>query len=111
EGQALARGELGETWAEAIRRVAQTVASLELAPGEITGVVTHGGVTRAYIGTLTGDTTGTMSRLTTPENTSVTHVAMPCDGRVLCDYAWATHLECTTDASPRCATTVGVRPQ
>lgn len=101
EGQDLPRGEHGETWAEATRRMAQTVASLELAPGEITGVVTHGGVIRAYIGTLSGDTTGTMSRLATPENTSVTHVAMTADGPVLCDYAVAPHLESTTEAAPR----------
>lgn len=101
EGEDLPRGEHGETWAEATRRMADTLASLELAPGDVTGVVTHGGVIRAFVGTLSGDNSATMSRLATPENTSVTHVAMTANGPVLCDYGVAPHLETTPQAVDR----------
>ena len=93
EGEDLARGRTGETWADATRRIAGTIQSLGAAAGEVTGVVFHGGVLRAYVGTIGGDAGSTRSRLATPENTSVTHVALTGSGPVLCDYAVAPHLE------------------
>ena len=98
EGEDLPRGENGETWAGATKRMAETLASLEFPPGDVTGVVTHGGVIRAYVGTISGDPSATMSRLATPENTSITHVAMTADGPVLCDYGVAPHLEAMPQA-------------
>lgn len=93
DGEDLPRGENGETWAQATARMVSTIGSLELPGGDVTGVVTHGGVIRAYVGTLSGDTASTMARLATPENTSVTHVAMTGTGPVLLDYSVAPHLE------------------
>lgn len=93
EGLDLARGESGETWAQATARIVAAIDSLDVTGGRVTGVVSHGGVIRAYIGTLGGDGTSTASRLAVPDNTSVTHVALTDDGPVLCDYAVAPHLE------------------
>lgn len=93
EGEDLPRGEHGETWQQATERMVATVGSLELARGEVTGIVTHGGVIRAYVGTLGGDPSSTGRRLATPENTSVTHIAVTRYGPVLCDYGVAPHLE------------------
>lgn len=93
DGEDLARGRTGETWREATERVSATIDSLDTPAGEVTGVVFHGGVLRAYVGTVGGDATSTRSRLATPENTSVTHVALTEAGPVLCDYAVAPHLD------------------
>lgn len=93
DGEDLPRGGSGETWAQATARMVATIESLHLPGGDVTGVVTHGGVIRAYVGTLSGDTASTMARLATPENTSVTHVAITRDGPVLLDYSVAPHLE------------------
>lgn len=93
DGEDLARGESGETWADATGRIVEAVTSIPAAGGQVTGVVTHGGVLRAFVGTLGGDETSTMSRLANPANTSVTHVALTDDGPILCDYAVAAHLE------------------
>ena len=93
DGEDLARGESGETWAAATSRMIATIDGLDVTPGAVTGVVTHGGVIRAYVGTLGGDVTSTTCRLATPANTSVTHVALTRSGPVLCDYAVAPHLE------------------
>lgn len=89
----LARGETGETWAQVTERITRAIEGLDARPGEVTGVVAHGGVIRAYIGTLGGDRSGRAPTLFTPDNTSVTHVALTDDGPVLCDYALAPHLE------------------
>ena len=107
DGEDLPRGESGETWAQATARMVSTIGSLELPGGDVTGVVTHGGVIRAYVGTLSGDTASTMARLATPENTSVTHVAITGQGPVLLDYSVAPHLE--RDAG-RAATTIDATP-
>lgn len=93
EGEDLPRGDHGETWAQATQRMVDTIAGLDMREGEVTGVVTHGGVIRAFVGTLSGDATSTESRLATPENTSVTHVAITANGPVLCDYSVAPHLD------------------
>lgn len=92
-GEDLPRGSTGETWAGATRRITAAIAGLETEAGEVTGVVFHGGVLRAYVGTIGGDAASTASRLATPANTSVTHVALTGGGPVLCDFAVAGHLE------------------
>lgn len=91
EGQDLARGVTGETWQAMTDRAVAAMASLEVPESQVTGVVTHGGFIRAYVGTLGGGASA--QGLHTPENTSVTHVALTDDGPVLCDYAVAPHLE------------------
>lgn len=93
EGEDLPRGEHGETWQQVTDRIVGAIGSLELAEGEVTGVVTHGGVIRAYVGTLGGTSTSSGRRFATPDNTSVTHVALTSRGPVLCDYGVAPHLE------------------
>lgn len=98
EGEDLPRGERGETWKQLTDRVVATVAALEAVPGEVTGVVSHGGAIRAYLGTLGGDHSAPRSGLHTPPNTSFTHVALTDRGPMLCDYAVAPHLE--SDTSP-----------
>ena len=91
DGEDLPRGGHGETWAAVTERAVATLSSLAAAPGRVTGVVTHGGLIRAYVGTLGG---GAASRsLATPDNTSVTHIALTDHGPVLCDYALAPHLD------------------
>lgn len=93
EGLDLARGVTGETWAQATERIVAAVDSLDAPGGEVTGVVSHGGVIRAYVGTLGGDPASATFRLAVPDNTSVTHIALTDSGPVLCDYAVAPHLE------------------
>lgn len=91
EGKDLARGHSGETWTAVTERAVETVAGLDAPASEVTGVVTHGGVIRAFVGTLGGGSSS--AGLHTPENTSVTHVALTDTGPVLCDYAVAPHLD------------------
>jgi 2,3-bisphosphoglycerate-dependent phosphoglycerate mutase len=93
EGEDLPRGERGETWKALTDRVVATIAELVAEPGEVTGVISHGGAIRAYLGTLGGDHSAPRSRLHTPENTSFSHVALTDHGPLLCDYAVAPHLE------------------
>lgn len=93
EGEDLPRGVSGETWRQATERMVATIGALEALPGKVTAVVSHGGVLRAYLGTIGGDTTSTLCRLANPSNSSVTHVALTDDGPVLCDYAVAPHLD------------------
>lgn len=91
DGEDLRRGETGETWDGFTRRIVATIESLAAGPGEVAGVVAHGGVIRAYLGAIWAiDNT---RRLHTPDNTSVTHIALTGDGPILCDYAVAPHLE------------------
>lgn len=93
EGEDLRRGVGGETWMDVSSRMVDTMSSLDVRPGQITGVVSHGGAIRAYLGTLAGDLSAPSSRLHNPDNTAVTHIALTEDGPLLCDYALAPHLE------------------
>lgn len=92
DGEDLPRGGHGETWQGVVSRVVDTLESLDLKSGEVTGAVVHGGVVRALVGTLGGDRSGAITGLYAPANTSVTHVAMTANGPLLCDYAVAPHL-------------------
>jgi len=91
DGEDLPRGETGETWDGFTRRIFATIESLVVGPGEVAGVVSHGGVIRAYLGALWAGVN--TRRLHTPDNTSVSHIALTGDGPILCDYAVAPHLE------------------
>jgi broad specificity phosphatase PhoE len=92
KGEDLPRGETGETWAGAGARFAATIDRLDLPPGEVTTVITHGGVMRSYLGTLAGDAAIGLRRLATPANASVSHLALTSRGPLLCDYAVTPHL-------------------
>ncbi|MGH8912015.1 MAG: histidine phosphatase family protein [Acidimicrobiia bacterium] len=91
EGQDLPRGISGETWQGVTDRAVATIGGLDFPGSQVSGVVTHGGLIRAYVGTLGGGTAA--ATLHTPDNTSVTHIALTDHGPVLCDYAVAPHLE------------------
>jgi broad specificity phosphatase PhoE len=95
DGEDLPRGETGETWQGVTDRVTSAIGNLRAPGGSLTGVVTHGGVIRAFVGSLGGGGPATVSSFHTPANTSVTHVALTSEGPILCDYAVAPHLERT----------------
>lgn len=93
QGVDLRRGFTGETWGELTARVTNTISTLEPAQGEPTVVVAHGGAIRSYISSLTETDDAYSESLYTPENTSVTHVALVPEGPIILDYAVAAHLE------------------
>ena len=93
DGVDLRRGESGESWGELTGRFRAALHGLTPATGEPTVVVAHGGAIRAYVSSLTDTTDSHAESLYTPQNTSVTHVAMTQDGPLLLDYAVAAHLE------------------
>ncbi len=93
EGVDLKRGETGESWGELTARFSSAISSLDLDPTEQTAVVAHGGAIRSYISSLTQTTDTYSESLATPENTSVTHVAITGRGPEILDYSVATHLE------------------
>lgn len=92
-GVDLRRGVTGESWGELTARVSNTIADLEPASGEPTVVVAHGGAIRSYISSLTDTDDAYSESLFTPQNTSVSHIAMLPEGPVILDFAVATHLE------------------
>lgn len=93
QGVDLRRGITGESWGELTARVSNTIASLEPATGEPTVVVAHGGAIRSYISSLTDTDDAYSESLFTPQNTSVSHIAMVPEGPVILDFAVAAHLE------------------
>lgn len=93
DGIDLKRGETGESWGELTARFSSTVGRLKLDSSEQTAVVAHGGAIRSYVSSLTRTADTYSESLATPENTSVTHVAMTESGPEILDYAVATHLE------------------
>jgi broad specificity phosphatase PhoE len=92
-GKDLPRGGTGETWAQLTDRFSGAIAGLSLADGEPTLVVAHGGAIRSYVSSLTKTDDTHSQSLYTPDNTSVTHIALTEDGPEILDYAVATHLE------------------
>lgn len=93
DGVDLRRGETGESWGELTARFSAAVSGLELDQTEQTAIVAHGGAIRSYISSLTVTRDTYSESLSTPENTSVTHVAMTEEGPVILDYSVAAHLE------------------
>jgi broad specificity phosphatase PhoE len=93
DGVDLKRGETGESWGELTGRFRATLHGLVPAQGEPTVVVAHGGAIRAYVSSLTRTADSHAESLFTPQNTSVTHVAMTSEGPLLLDYAVSAHLE------------------
>jgi broad specificity phosphatase PhoE len=93
DGIDLKRGETGESWGELTGRFRAAVHSLVPAAGEPTVVVAHGGAIRAYVSSLTETSDSHAESLYTPQNTSVTHVAMTAEGPLLLDYGVSAHLD------------------
>lgn len=92
-GVDLKRGETGESWGELTARFASAIAGLELDESEQTAIVAHGGAIRSYISSLTRTNDTYSESLATPDNTSVTHVAITERGPEILDYSVAAHLE------------------
>ena len=93
DGVDLKRGETGESWGELTTRFSSAIARLELDDSEQTAVVAHGGAIRSYISSLTRTEDTYSESLATPDNTSVTHVAITERGPEILDYSVAAHLE------------------
>lgn len=93
EGEDLQRGHSGESWGDLTNRFRGAVDGIVYATGEPTVVVAHGGAIRSYITSLTASTDTYSQSLYTPENTSVTHVAVTDRGPMILDYGLASHLE------------------
>ncbi|MGH8914691.1 MAG: histidine phosphatase family protein [Acidimicrobiia bacterium] len=93
DGVDLKRGGTGESWGELTGRFRESVHGLATAEDEPTVVVAHGGAIRAYISSLTVTTDSHSESLYTPDNTSLTHLAMTSQGPLILDYAVAAHLE------------------
>ena len=93
DGVDLKRGETGESWGELTARFSAAVSDLELDESEQTAVVAHGGAIRSYISSLTRTRDTYSESLATPQNTSITHVALTDRGPEILDYSVSTHLE------------------
>jgi broad specificity phosphatase PhoE len=93
KGIDLKRGATGESWAELTMRVRSALETIQLAKGEPTVVIAHGGAIRAYISSLTASNDTYAESLYTPPNTSISHVALTDRGPLILDYGVATHLE------------------
>lgn len=92
-GVDLKRGETGESWGELTARFSSAISGLELDDSEQTAIVAHGGAIRSYISSLTRTQDTYSESLATPDNTSVTHVAITERGPEILDYSVAAHLE------------------
>lgn len=93
DGVDLKRGETGESWGELTARFASAVGRLPLDEQEQTVVVAHGGAIRSYVSSLTKTKDTYSESLSTPDNTSITHIALTDRGPEILDYSVAGHLE------------------
>ncbi len=93
DGVDLKRGEIGESWGELTSRFATAVSRLATDDEEQTAVVAHGGAIRSFVSSLTMTKDTYAESLSTPENTSVTHIALTDRGPEILDYSVAPHLE------------------
>lgn len=93
DGVDLKRGETGESWGELTARFASAVGRLSTDDEEQTVVVAHGGAIRSYVSSLTKTRDTHSESLSTPDNTSITHVAFKDTGPEILDYSVAAHLE------------------
>lgn len=93
DGEDLARGGTGETFADLVSRVDGFLAGLEPAAGERTIVVSHGAAIRAVVAAVHGGRVETWRALGPPANTGVTHLGFTPAGPMLIDYSLAPHLE------------------
>ena len=69
------------------------MASILQSGAESIGVVSHGGVTRAYVGGILGIDFGARRRLGQLDNTAVAHVGFGEHGPLLLDWNLTPHLE------------------
>ena len=93
KGNDLKRGLTGESFAELTERFRSAIDAIDYDADEPTVVVAHGGAIRSYISSLTASNDTYAESLYTPQNTSITHVAITDRGPLILDYAVATHLE------------------
>lgn len=93
DGEDLPRGTTGETWAQLTERVSTAIAALQRGKEGPTVAVAHGGAIRSYVSSLTKTTDTHSESLSTPPNTSVSHIALTDDGPEILDYSVSTHLE------------------
>ena len=93
QGEDLARGETGETWAELAARVRPVIDGLATEPGRVTGVVSHGAAIRAFLSSLAGGGWQRAHAWETPANTAVTHLVLSEQGPVVADFGNTAHLE------------------
>ncbi len=93
DGVDLKRGETGESWGELTARFASAIGRLSTDDEEQTVVVAHGGAIRSYVSSLTKTRDTHSESLSTPDNTSITHVALKDTGPEILDYSVAAHLE------------------
>lgn len=93
DGVDLKRGETGESWGELTARFASALGRLSMDEEEQTAIVAHGGAIRSYVSSLTKTNDSHSESLSTPDNTSLTHVALTDRGPEILDYSVAAHLE------------------
>lgn len=93
KGVDLPRGNTGETWAQLSARFAGAVHSLQPDDDGHTIVVAHGGAIRSYVSHLTETDDTHSESLFTPDNTSVTHIALTERGPEILDFSVAAHIE------------------
>lgn len=93
EGRDDPRGGSGERFVEAGGRMAASVERIMRdAAGKTVGIVSHGGVTRAYVATILGLGHADRGRLALPGNTSMTRIAFADGGPALAEYNLTPHL-------------------
>jgi probable phosphoglycerate mutase len=94
QGQDLPRGGTGESFTAAGKRMAAAIGLLvDEHGGTRIGLVTHGGVTRAYIAELLGLGFADRGRIPVMRNTARAHVVYTGRGPLLSEYNVAPHLE------------------
>ncbi len=93
DGVDLKRGVTGESWGELTARFAAAIGGLAMDEREQTAVVAHGGAIRSYVSSLTKTKDTYSESLSTPENTSLTHIALTDRGPEILDYSVGAHLE------------------
>ena len=93
DGQDLARGVTGESWAQLTARFRAAINSINPGRGMLTAVVTHGAAIRSYLADLSGAGWAAAGSWETPANSSVTHLVISERGPLIVDYSSAIHLE------------------
>ena len=94
QGKDLPRGQSGESFTEAGRRMSAAIAAIvDKHPGSRIGLVTHGGAARAYVAELLDIEFSHRNRLPVMRNTARAHVVYTGRGPLLAEYNVAPHLE------------------
>lgn len=93
DGEDLARGGSGESFADLVERVDGFLTRLAPRPDERTIVVSHGAAIRAVVAAIHDRSVDTWRALGPSANTGVTHIGFTPKGPMLLDYSLAPHLE------------------